>query len=490
MKPVAISAASTTDADTPVDVSTVNPSADPEAVDAALFNALLYGEDDENRQASQHSPDTGGEEVTGSGGDVLATSESDKWPSETDGDSCVRSGMDPDNVVDSENVRDTAPEGDCVEYSFLVNEHGEADADEPHAGGGEAVASQRPVYAVPSPLQLLPDAHTTDGPVAGVPAERSPVPNAPVLNAPVLNAPVPNAPVPNAPVPNAPVPNAPVPDAPLRSTPVLDVPVMNVPVLAEQTSTEPNMAGSDPDSPSPLQFSSDAQMAAAVEPNKRADASGQETPTRVHTSDNANVGAGEQVPLAATNSRREVSTETGGGDAQGQQQESAADDGLSVPASDSSPPTKHAPDVGEQHPVATLGDAVLAGLSRESVAPSRADVAPDRGRLTSLVSQVVERVLVSEKTAAGEGKVRLTLKDAVLPGTEVVVAREGASLAVRFLTRSDESSAWLHSNQRLICDELSQNLNCQVSVDISGEQQDGRSRGQRDLFAEMAETED
>ena len=513
MKPVAISIMSAVDA-TERDVdSTGATSAVPERGDAERFDTLLNGDAEEDSQGSQHATDGGGEEGSTRYWDTLAATDASRWPSvphvknsphsateTTDraptskrrlgpsvADGLLSPGggaaadepadgpaMRPDDVLDSEDAGQAAAAAGAFAGVVTNTTPGQvsrgADAPKPKTGGGAVSSSQQPVHAASSLLQQLADAATGTGPAkhepVGVLVDTTTV------------------------FPAEPVPTESTSESPSPLLPSFARQQSNSePILEDVGKTGSGLESQVDVGQLPLESSDGlTQTPAVMDPDaSNIGSSRRDTAAQQGASDSACGCAGEQVALATEAGQGNANVETGGGGAQGESQDSPADDGL---PSGSLSSKEHTRDVDGQHPAATLGDTVLDGLNRNSVEHSLPDVAPDRGRLTSLVNQVVERMLVSEKTGLGKTEVRLVLKDTVLPKTEVVVARDGGALAVRFLTRSDESSAWLHHNQRLICNELAHNLNRQVSVDISGEQQDGRSRGQRDLFAEAAEAEE
>ncbi|MEW4486702.1 type III secretion HpaP family protein [Thalassoglobus sp. JC818] len=139
----------------------------------------------------------------------------------------------------------------------------------------------------------------------------------------------------------------------------------------------------------------------------------------------------------------------------------------------------------------SLGDEVLRGL-QDSVRQSDKTLAPSTSeKLITYIEQVVDRIAIVETSSSEFGDIHIALKDSVLPDTEVVVSRQQAMIVVNFLTGSDESAHLLESNQRLLESQLSGALDkpVSVSVDVSADQQDGRSRGQRDLYTEMQEAD-
>lgn len=134
-----------------------------------------------------------------------------------------------------------------------------------------------------------------------------------------------------------------------------------------------------------------------------------------------------------------------------------------------------------------LGETILQGMNRQE-GTSRAPVStPAPSRIQHYVQQVAEQILVAEASGTTGREVHIVLKDSILPDTSVVVSRDGATLVVRFLTGSEDARQLLTSHQWSIQDQLTSNLDRPVSVDVSSQQQDGRSRGQRDVLAELEE---
>lgn len=138
---------------------------------------------------------------------------------------------------------------------------------------------------------------------------------------------------------------------------------------------------------------------------------------------------------------------------------------------------------------ATLGDEILQGVTPKGLSQQAVVEGPASNRLQQYVDQVAEQILVKTSSSSTDQQVRLVIKQSLLPQTEVLLSRDGAALVVQFVTRSEESSSLLVAHQRFIQEQLSENLSRPVSVDVSTDQQEGRSRGQRDLFAELAEEE-
>jgi hypothetical protein len=140
-------------------------------------------------------------------------------------------------------------------------------------------------------------------------------------------------------------------------------------------------------------------------------------------------------------------------------------------------------------PVTThsLGEEILAGMNSRLASASSEKETLAQTRLVRLARDVAAQILVANSGSHGALEVRVVLKQSVLPDTEVVLFRTGSELMVRFVSRSEESSQLLMLHQRMMQDEISRNLNCSVLVNVSAEHQDGRSRGQRDIYAEIEE---
>jgi hypothetical protein len=167
------------------------------------------------------------------------------------------------------------------------------------------------------------------------------------------------------------------------------------------------------------------------------------------------------------------------------------------------------------------GDSILASMhdgrpdqlqpagGPNNAAAFQVESAPRPGQ--NLVSQLAERILVSASDALGGREVRITLREDVLPGTEIRIQRqEGGSLSVSFVTNDLQAEQMLGSGslkdlQNTLVDKL------QVEVKVytvrtdggltaeSGsrqtgggrngnqdEQRDGRSR-QHDIFTGLSD---
>lgn len=229
-------------------------------------------------------------------------------------------------------------------------------------------------------------------------------------------------------------------------------------------------------------------------------------------------------------SRREADTSAVGlsaaGDEFGPERRKAAREGAETsrdkgdfPRPEPSPPRGKPPDAeavvsGEHGSKASLppgwrrapthGEVILAGWQGAAPAGKAAGPVPDRNgkpvgtdpargeALARLGERLAERIAATAPARAGAAEVRISLKDAVLPGTEIRLRHEHDRLVVAFVT--DNAGAERTLGPRL--DDLRRTLEqrfpggVEVSVarsDGGGQAGgDGRSRGRRDAYEEWA----
>ena len=106
-----------------------------------------------------------------------------------------------------------------------------------------------------------------------------------------------------------------------------------------------------------------------------------------------------------------------------------------------------------------------------------------RAELNAVVQQVADQVQVADVN--GSREVRITLKESILPDTEIRLVQESGRLQVRFVSNTPESLDRIASHQRVLQAALNQKLpgrdvvvSVQTNVDSSSDNPDGRSRGQ------------
>ncbi len=138
----------------------------------------------------------------------------------------------------------------------------------------------------------------------------------------------------------------------------------------------------------------------------------------------------------------------------------------------------------------TLGNAILQSLGSQS---STGGAAPLTGvdttarieQVSTLMSQMADRVLVTDPLHGQMPEVRIKLADSVMPGTEVRVWREeGGQLRVEFDTVSPYWARVLNEASPLLAQRLNERLQVAEPVQVTVQQQggqpeDGRSRNRQ-----------
>ena len=100
------------------------------------------------------------------------------------------------------------------------------------------------------------------------------------------------------------------------------------------------------------------------------------------------------------------------------------------------------------------------------------------------LQKLADQIHVSAKDAVNGAEVRITLKDSVLPGTEIRIQRQGGELTVTMNTSSAEAGNFLaqhEANLQKMLSERFSNDKVQVNINMSGgdnQDTDGRSRNQ------------
>jgi type III secretion system needle length determinant len=133
------------------------------------------------------------------------------------------------------------------------------------------------------------------------------------------------------------------------------------------------------------------------------------------------------------------------------------------------------------------GDALLralggsyAPLETQAVAPSSAPGASSDA--PALAADLAERILVNTDNRAAGGEVRITLKESVLPDTEILLRREGEHLVVQLVSGNPASLDALRLAREDLRDKLLA-LDRDISVDVldnrNQEQGDSGHSGRR-----------
>jgi hypothetical protein len=145
------------------------------------------------------------------------------------------------------------------------------------------------------------------------------------------------------------------------------------------------------------------------------------------------------------------------------------------------------------------GDSILQSMLQRAAPPESAAVAAASANagLADRIEELAERILVSARDSLDNKvpEVRITLKDSILPDTEVVLRRsEDGALRVLLITDNASSRQTLLESEGLLREKLS-SFNSSVSVEIleRGEERQGQEgdsqRRSRGLPADY-ETED
>jgi type III secretion system needle length determinant len=155
-------------------------------------------------------------------------------------------------------------------------------------------------------------------------------------------------------------------------------------------------------------------------------------------------------------------------------------------------------------PQDAMGDDILQSLNAQSSQPSvnvvnaPTDAAPvvrvdQAARIETFVSQIADRILVTDPAAGQNAQVHIKISDAVLPGTELQLWRgEGGQLNVNFATTSPQSAQILSDASQLLAQRLNERLSLSMPVVVSVQTgdsempQDGRSRQYQSVYDMLA----
>ncbi|KEQ19781.1 type III secretion HpaP family protein [Endozoicomonas numazuensis] len=100
--------------------------------------------------------------------------------------------------------------------------------------------------------------------------------------------------------------------------------------------------------------------------------------------------------------------------------------------------------------------------------------------INEVINKLVDKIMVSSKDAIEGAEVRITLKDNILPGTEIRIQRVSGELQVTMNTSSADSHNFLVANEASLMKSLEKlGEKVQVNINMSGgggDQNDGRSQ--------------
>jgi type III secretion system needle length determinant len=151
---------------------------------------------------------------------------------------------------------------------------------------------------------------------------------------------------------------------------------------------------------------------------------------------------------------------------------------------------KTGPNLGTPEPPAgnlgSLAGMMSAALRNMNATPPAAPEAAPTPPSFPAVHEIADRILVAAPQPGDQRQeVRITLKEDVLPQTEIQIVRDGDSLTVKLTTRNADANLFLSAHQAELKERLGQRLNIDINLSLEYDQRDGRSRGQRNLYEEM-----
>ncbi|MCL2001691.1 MAG: hypothetical protein FWG74_09665, partial [Planctomycetes bacterium] len=128
------------------------------------------------------------------------------------------------------------------------------------------------------------------------------------------------------------------------------------------------------------------------------------------------------------------------------------------------------------------GDALLRGLGG-SYTPleTQVEATSFAQDVSALATELAERILVNTDNRAADSEIRITLKDSVLPDTEIILRQEGERLVVQLVTGNPTSLDALRQAQENLRNKLLP-LGRDTSVEVldSRERKDGDGSGHSD----------
>lgn len=102
--------------------------------------------------------------------------------------------------------------------------------------------------------------------------------------------------------------------------------------------------------------------------------------------------------------------------------------------------------------------------------------------INEVINKLVDKIYVSAKDSINGAEVRITMKENILPGTEIRIQRMGGELTVTMNTTSTDTHNFLAVNEASLVKSLNERFGdkVQVNINLSGGDQpdDGRSREQ------------
>ena len=105
----------------------------------------------------------------------------------------------------------------------------------------------------------------------------------------------------------------------------------------------------------------------------------------------------------------------------------------------------------------------------------------DLNALLEKLADKIHTTAITSKSSLAGSEVRISLKNDILPNTEIQIQRTKSELIISFNTNAEQSKALLVNNENSLQKILSEKFSgdkVQVNINLSQEQNQGRSRNQ------------
>ena len=103
------------------------------------------------------------------------------------------------------------------------------------------------------------------------------------------------------------------------------------------------------------------------------------------------------------------------------------------------------------------------------------------------LQKMADQIYVSGKEAVNGSEIRISIKDNILPATEVRIHRHGGELTIAMNTTSSDSHNFLAQHQASLQKQLEERFsseNVQLSLDMTGDMNDQNNNGSRNEYVE------
>lgn len=144
--------------------------------------------------------------------------------------------------------------------------------------------------------------------------------------------------------------------------------------------------------------------------------------------------------------------------------------------------------------IQTTGDSILGSFLKEKNIDGSQSVTNEKPpvNINEIAEKIADRILISTQNPDGSNEIRIQVKQDILPDTEIQITKTGDQININFITSSNESMDLLNTHTETLFQNLNNRLDEKVTIQInssesSGQDSDGRSRQQRNLYEEMEE---